>query len=85
MRAIIRIGFAEAEQATAVLTPQRREQIIEPDADEAGSLDQINDRAQTLANSHVGDTEGLMNSGFGRDHVAHSIVLETDHRVGNLV
>src|SRR6185437_3577981 len=29
--------------------------------------------------------ERLMNSRFGRDHVAHLIVLETDYGVGNLI
>ena len=85
MRAIIGIGFTETEQTTAVLAPQRREQIIEADPNKTGPLNQIDDGADTLANRHVCHAERLMNSGFGRDHVAHSVVLETNYRVRNFV
>src|SRR5207253_10581998 len=79
MRAIARIGFAVAKQATAVVSAQCRKQIIEADANESRPLDQVNNRANTLADRDISRCEGLMNSSVWRDHVAHSIVLEANH------
>ncbi len=82
MRAIIGIRFTEAEQAAAARTAQSGEQIVETDPDQAGTLDQVHDRAHALADRDIGHRERLMNSRFRRDHVAHAIVFETDDGVG---
>ena len=79
MRAIVRIGFAVAKQATAVVSAQCREQIVEADANESRPLDQVHNRPNTLADRDIGRCEGLMDSSVWRDHVAHSIVLEANH------
>ncbi len=83
--AVVGIGLTESKQATAIVAAQRSEQIIEADADEAGTLNQIYNRAQALTDGDVGDGECLMNAGLGRDHVTHPIVLETDNSVRNFV
>src|SRR5438067_13692394 len=85
MRAVVGIGFTETKQATPVLASQSRKQINETDANQTRPLNQIHDRAHTLADGHVGDAKGLMNSRFRRDHVAHSIVLETDNGIRDFV
>src|SRR5438874_5211162 len=85
MRPIIRIGFAVTKQATAVVSAQCGKQIIEPDVNKSRPLDQVNNRANALADRDIGRRESLMNSGVRRDHVAHSVVLEANHCVGDLV
>src|SRR6266404_6536217 len=85
VRAVVPIGFTETEQATAIVAPQRSEQIIKAYADEAGTLNHAHNRAQALTDGDIGDGECLMNPSLRRDHVAHPIVLETDNSVRNLV
>src|SRR6266436_1790138 len=85
MRAIVRIGFAKAEQASAIPATQRRKQIVEADANESWSLNQIYNRTDTLTDSRIGLGKRLMNTGVRRDHVPHLIVFETNHCVGDLV
>ena len=85
MRAIIRIGFTEAKQATAVLVAQRGKQIIEANANESRPLNEVHNRTNALADGAIGQGKGLMNARLRRDDVAHLIVLEADHRIGNLV
>ena len=82
VRAIVGIRFAETEEAAAAWAAQRREQIVEPDPDQSGPLDQVHDRAHALADRDIGDGERLMNPRFRRHHVAHPIVFETDDGVG---
>ena len=84
MRAIVRIGFAVTKQATAIACAQSREQVIKADANESRLLDKVHNRSHALADGHIRDCEGLMNSRLRRSQIAHSIVLETDHRVGKL-
>src|ERR1017187_8796461 len=67
VRAVIGIGFTEAEQATAVFATQRSQKIVKTDADESRALNQIYNRAHTLADRDIGDSESLMNSSFGRN------------------
>ena len=85
MRAIVRIGFAKAEQASAVPATQRRKQIVETNANESWSLNQIYNRTDTLTDSRIGLGKRLMNTGVRRDHVAHLIVFEANYCVGELV
>src|SRR5437660_718910 len=85
VRTVVGIGLTESKQATAIVAAQRSEQIIEADADEAGTLNQIYNRAQALTDGDIGDSECLMNARLRRDHIAHPIVLETDNSVRNLV
>src|SRR4029077_18181213 len=85
MRAIVRIGFAKAEQASAIPATQRRKQIVEADANESWSLNQIYNRADTLTDSRIGLGERLMNTGVRSHHVPHLIVFEANHSVGDLV
>src|SRR6266446_2472645 len=83
MRAVVRIGFAVSKQATAIVCAQSREQVVEADANESRLLDKVHNRSHALANGHIRHREGLMDSRLRRSQIAHSIVLETDHRVGN--
>src|SRR6266446_3424940 len=85
MRAIVRIGFAKAEQASAIPATQRRKQIVEANANESWSLNQIYNRTDTLTDCRIGFGESLMNTGVRRDHVAHLIVFEANDCVGDLV
>src|ERR1700730_7158729 len=85
MCAIVRIGFAKAEQASAIPATQRRKQIVEPDANESWPLNQIYNRTGTLTDSRIGLGKRLMNTDVRRDHVAHLIVFEANHRVSDLV
>ena len=81
MRAVARVGFTEAENATAVWSPQRGHQIIEADADEPGTLNDIDDRAHALADRGIAGRERLMDPGAWRYDVAHPVVLEANHGV----
>src|SRR5437016_13401838 len=84
MRAIVRIGFAVSKQATTVACAQRREQIIETDADEPRSLDEIHNRAHALADGYVRRCKSLMNAGLRCGQITHSIVLKADNCVSKL-
>src|SRR4029077_19789978 len=84
MCAIVRIGFAVAKQATAIACAQSREQVIEADANESRLLDKVHNRSRALADGDIRHCEGLMNSRLRGSKIAHSVVLETDHRVGKL-
>src|SRR4051794_2931765 len=82
MCAIVRIGFTVAKQATAIPRVQSREQIIEADANESWLLDKIYNRSNALADRDIRHCKSLMNSRLRRTQIAHSIVLETDYRLG---
>src|SRR6476619_4945873 len=84
MRAIIGIGFAKTKHTPTVRTTQRREQIIKANSNESRSLDHIHDRADTLTDRRVSNGKRLVNSRFRRHDVAHSVVLKTNHGVGDL-
>src|SRR5205823_5232807 len=84
MRAIVRIGFAVGKQATAIAGAQSGEQVIEADANESRPLDKVHNRSHALADGHIRHCESLMNSRLRRGQIAHSIVFETDYRVGKL-
>src|SRR2546423_15341904 len=85
MGAIVRVAFAVSEEAASSATAQSRQQIIEPDAHDPRSLNEIHNRAQTLAHRHVGESEGLMNPRFRRGQVAHAVVLKTHDSVSQLM
>src|SRR6266487_2507632 len=85
MRAVVGIGFTETEQATAIVAPQRSEQIIEADANEARALNQVYNRAHALTDGDISHGEGLMNASLWRDHIAHPVVLETNNSVRHFV
>src|SRR5437773_11730167 len=85
MSAIVRIGFAKAEQASAISATQRRKQIVEANANESWSLNQIYYRTDTLTDRRIGLGKRLMNTGVRRDHVTHLIVFAANHRVRDLV
>src|SRR6266567_3827800 len=85
VRAIVGIGFAEAKQATTIGAAQCRKQIIEADANESRSLDEVHNRTNALTDGDIGHGKGLMNSGLRRNDVAHPVVLEADYRVRNFV
>ena len=82
VRAVVGIRFSETEETTTVRIAQRGQQIVETDPDQAGALEQIDNRAHALADGHIRRREGLMNAGFRRDHVPHFVVLKTNHGVG---
>ena len=84
MRAIARIGFAVTKHATAIACVQSREQVIEADANESRLLDKVHNRSHALADGDIRHCESLMNSRLRGSQIAHSIVLETDYRVGKL-
>src|SRR5438477_6055515 len=85
MCAIIRIGFTETKQATAIAAAQGGKQIIESDADEPRPLNEIYNGTNALTDHDIRCRKSLMDSCFRRDHVADLIVLEADDRVGDLV
>src|SRR4029450_10212624 len=85
MRAIVRIGFAKPEQASPIPATQRRKQIVEANANESWSLNQIYNRTDTLTDSRIGLGKRLMNTGVRRDHVAHLIVFEANDCVSDFV
>ena len=51
MRAIIGIRFPETKQAASARTAQSREQVVEADANQPGTLDHVHDRAHALADA----------------------------------
>ena len=67
MRAIVRIGFAVAKQATAIACAQSREQVIEADANESRLLDKVHNRSHALADGDIRHCESLMNSRLRRE------------------
>src|SRR4029453_17789714 len=85
MRAIVRIGFSKAEQASPIPATQRRKQIVEANTNESWSLNQSYNRTDTLTDSRIGLGKRLMNTGGRGGHVAHLMVFEANHRVGDLV
>src|SRR4030095_1927170 len=85
MSAVIRIGFTKPEQTTAIAAAQRRQQIIESNADQSRSLNHIHNCTHALADGDISHGKSLMDACVRRDHTAHLIVLEANDRVGNLV
>src|SRR6201746_2669114 len=85
VRAVVAVGFAETEEAAAVLTAQRREQFVETDPNEARPPNDIDDSAPALAEREIRRGESLVDSRLRQNHVTHPIVLETDDGVGELL
>src|SRR5215831_16406185 len=84
MRTVVRIRFTVGKQATAIACAQRREEVIKADANESWPLDEVHNRPHALANGHICHRECLMNTRLRRTQISHPIVLETDHRMGEL-
>ncbi len=83
VRPVITIRFPKTEKAAAVLAAQGRDQLVEADPDQPRPPNDIDDCAHALADGGVGHGESLVDSGLRQDNVAHSVVLETNHGVGD--
>src|SRR6185295_8170123 len=74
-------GFPKTEKTASARAAQSGEEIIEADLNQTRTLDQVHNRTQALADGNISHRERLLNSGFRRDHVAHSIILKANDGV----
>jgi len=83
--AVVAVGFAIAEKAARIIVAKRHRQIVKPDPDKARPGKKTTDRFHTLADHLVRACKRLVDTGLGRNGVAHFVVLETDHNIRRLL
>src|SRR5262249_20647920 len=77
-RAIGSCRFTESKETARIMIPECGQQVIKSQPNKATSLDQIDDRADALAENLIGATKGIVHA-CGRQHnFAHAIILETN-------